>query len=30
MDVKFDICFTSPLTRARQTALLVLGAVDVL
>ena len=29
MDVKFDICFTSPLTRARQTARLVLGGRDI-
>ena len=29
MDVKFDICFTSPLTRARQTAQLVLGGRDI-
>ena len=28
-DVDFDICFTSPLTRARQTAALVLGGRDV-
>ncbi len=28
-NVKFDICFTSPLTRARQTAELVLGERDV-
>ena len=29
-NVKFDICFTSPLTRARQTAQLVLGGREVL
>ena len=29
MDVKFDICFTSPLSRARQTAECVLGKRDV-
>ena len=29
LDVKFDICFTSPLLRARQTAKLVLGGRDV-
>lgn len=29
IDVKFDICFTSPLTRARQTARLVLGSRDI-
>ena len=29
LDVKFDICFTSPLLRARQTARLVLGGRDV-
>ena len=28
-NVKFDICFTSPLTRARQTAKLVLGERDI-
>ena len=30
MDVNFDMCFTSPLTRARQTASLVLGGREVL